>query len=950
MSKHLLSEKGQVDLPCPFSRCKTYRRDGVLHHLDLAHGIPLESTAKDEKKNTELLNNWEKGKTFSPPDQPKRAPITKVKLDEIEDTHETLADLTGTSSSLHHGYPQTEEGDRSTVRDQGTRFDAPLRELGRRLHNVEGDGNCLYRAVSYVGFGTETRFDEIRQIAANTIQTFPWVYGQNVLGDLRVLINDNAAQGDASRREVEQDPAMLQTYYDSHMSDFIKSGLGGEATDTALASIDASKPLWRLRPLPLSQVNAQAATTARAAGRADSLQSCCLTVISRSFDEYEPSVLAELPPRLVQRVMARVESDRKYTTDSAVSERRPDEATIWAYGALADPEGTRDSAPSHTLALPPLYMLLQLPRNELLVGDEDYPLTAVPKLYASLHPQPRVSLLTTLTLTGMDAIVTDHTVQNLKWLTHLTVLWMRGCKHVTDEGIKRLTWSLVLPGDGDESEARGMWRLRAWYLPGCTGVSDRAMASFAKWPGLSLLVTEEIGSDIFNRQSQGVFGGLQPDMSSCTDGLRGLFTAEPPDAVLGKLARTLLKPDLPESTHAQRHLALHIVQTIHYPSQQWLHNPLEEGVKVKAFSGMGAYRGDVGTVYGKNATLIKDEAKELRKRAQVAHELQTKDDLDDRRAAAGEAFIPWREKEAIERIMSSRQFYQDLKDSRKKVQTDIRAGRTGPEYKNHHQKGGFFREDDGADARSKSFVAGGKRRAAAAAAADVDDGDETTLMLVRMVHPQWARLQHASARAAAEGFNAGAVKLAARKAKVAVDLSAGLELPSSSSQVSSSQRWASSQLPTAAPSSQPSSQPPSSPAATPRTHNPFKAKAAVATASGVAPLRATLSAGFVADEVKRETGEARRDPLAGIKTTVAEPRRDPLAGIKTTARPRVKSEPEAERLPKPTPLPKPVAKPLPKATPKPAPKTAAKPPDIRSFFAAPAKRPSSTPDPRPSKR
>lgn len=260
------------------------------------------------------------------------------------------------------------------------------------------------------------------------------------------------------------------------------------ANSTDGSSIGSSKPLWRLIPLPLSQVNAHAATKGSSTyGRANSLQSCCLTVISRGFDEYDPSLLARLPPRLVQRVMARAASDRGYGADSAVSERRPDEATIWAFGALADPEGVRDSSPSHTLALPPLYSLLQMPRNQLLVGDEDYPLTAVPKLYAALHPTPRLGLLTTLTLTGMDGIVNDATVQNLKWLTHLSVLWMRGCTRVTDEGIKQLTWSLVLPGVGDENEGRGMWRLRAWYLPGCTAVSDKAMASFAKWPGLSLL-------------------------------------------------------------------------------------------------------------------------------------------------------------------------------------------------------------------------------------------------------------------------------------------------------------------------------------------------------------------------------------------------------------------------------------------------------------------------------
>ncbi|WOO84886.1 uncharacterized protein LOC62_06G008397 [Vanrija pseudolonga] len=745
------------------------------------------------------------------------------------------------------------------------------------------------------------------------------------------------------------------------MGDFIKSGIGGEVTDRALASIGSSKPLWRLLPLPLSQVNAQAATKATSTyGRANSLQSCCLTVISRGFDEYDPGLLARLPPRLVQRVMARVASDRGYRADSAVSERRPDEATIWAFGALADPEGARDAAPSHTLALPPLYSLLQMPRNELLVGDEDYPLTAVPKLYASLHPQPSVRFLTTLTLTGMDGIVNDATVQSLKWLTHLTVLWMRGCTRVTDEGIKQLTWSLVLPGVGDESEGRGLWRLRAWYLPGCTGVSDRAMASFAKWPGLSLLdvrntsVTEEIGSDIFNRQNQGVFGGLQPDMSNCTDGLRGLFTTEPPDTVVSKLARTLLKPDLPDAGHGKRHLALHLIPTVQFPEQRWLHNPSEERPQIKAFSSTSAYRGDgVGMVYGKGASLIADEERDYRARVRTAFELQAKDDEDDRKAAAGEAYIPWQIQEAIDRELFWHQHKVDEKARKKKLKEDIKAGRTGPEYKSHSLAGGVFYEDDGADARSRSFVAGGKRRAPAAKEEDVDDGTgEDSLMLVRMVHPQWARLAHTSARDG-PAFAMGNVKLAARKAKVAVDLSLGIELPSS--QPSQSQRWAPSQ----ASSSPMRSSPPPETAPTPRTHNPFKAKAAVANALGVRPLRATLSGGVAADEVKREPGVAvRRDPLADIKLP---PRSTPSVKAEPTSPARAK--PAATKpLPKSitTPLPKPTAKPAPKTAPKPAPTKAPKP-DIRSFFAAkpapapptttPAKRASSSVvDPRAPKR
>ena len=96
-------------------------------------------------------------------------------------------------------------------------------------------------------------------------------------------------------------------------------------------------------------------------------------------------------------------------------------------------------------------------------------------------------MLTTLTLDGVDNVVTDSTVLALKWCTHLTALWMKGCQ-VSDAGVRLLASSLHLPGNARSvDEGRGMWRLRAWSLRGCMGLTDRSMRSFARWPGIVLL-------------------------------------------------------------------------------------------------------------------------------------------------------------------------------------------------------------------------------------------------------------------------------------------------------------------------------------------------------------------------------------------------------------------------------------------------------------------------------
>jgi hypothetical protein len=171
-------------------------------------------------------------------------------------------------------------------------------------------------------------------------------------------------------------------------------------------------------------------------------------------------------------VFIRIRGDRNYDEEAAATER-PDEATIWAMSALLDP----GELSSFTLALPTNITLAHLVPNPIL-AEPEHPMLSLPKLYSSVRRD--ISFLTTLFLNGETDTITDDTIMPLKWCTHLTVLWTRNSR-VTDAGVKLQASALEL-----ESH-RGMSRLRAWYLSGCKGISDRSMRSFARWPGLLLL-------------------------------------------------------------------------------------------------------------------------------------------------------------------------------------------------------------------------------------------------------------------------------------------------------------------------------------------------------------------------------------------------------------------------------------------------------------------------------
>ena len=244
-----------------------------------------------------------------------------------------------------------------------------------------------------------------------------------------------------------------------------------------------TKPVWHLIPLPLDHVRPSLTVSAEEHGPVSSLHSHCLDVISRNFHNISTSTLHGMSPIMVRRILNRVRADRGYEAiRESKKNYRPDEATIWAFSALFDPEGTERS---HVLALPIPTIISHLSPN-LLSPEPEHPLISLPKLYQTISPSSSFHLLTTLTLDATGDSVSDTNILNLRWCSHLTALWMKGCR-ITDAGIRLLASALQLPGDITKEDAKGMWRLRAWFLRGCTGVSDRSMKAFARWPGLTVL-------------------------------------------------------------------------------------------------------------------------------------------------------------------------------------------------------------------------------------------------------------------------------------------------------------------------------------------------------------------------------------------------------------------------------------------------------------------------------
>ncbi|RXK37455.1 hypothetical protein M231_05278 [Tremella mesenterica] len=394
------------------------------------------------------------------------------------------------------------------------------------------------------------------------------------------------------------------------------TGLGTDHSDITY-QIQPSRPIWYLSPLPLP-------TTLRPLTRGPtiSLHSHCLTSISRNFHLFSPSSFTGIDPSFVRRILSRVRSDRSYESLQTPGGRtyRPDETTIWGFAALLDPDGT---AQSHTLALPPIHILSSLrhtsqPRwlqdleednvfekekriEEEDEGEKEFPLISLPKMFEKRYDN--WEFLTTLSLTQMNGAVNDESIMGLRWCTHLTVLWTRGCG-ITDAGVRLLAGSLDLPGNfldstdqvatsrrssvnGEQTmpgrgngrrnggtregiKGRGMWKLRAWYLPGCKGISDKSMKVFARWPGLVLLDVRdtsctEVSINIFNKYSRQYFSCQNADFQSCTEGLRQLFSpVTPTNEILKDLTLTLMP------LSEKRYLSLNVVSSYQPLDPTWL--------------------------------------------------------------------------------------------------------------------------------------------------------------------------------------------------------------------------------------------------------------------------------------------------------------------------------------------------------------------------------------------
>ncbi|WWC63979.1 uncharacterized protein I303_106585 [Kwoniella dejecticola CBS 10117] len=536
------------------------------------------------------------------------------------------------------------------------------------------------------------------------------------------------------------------------MEDFVKTGLGAVESDAVIRSI-VQKPIWHLVPLPISQINPSATKPLFIRGQIPTLKSSCLSVASKNLHLYTVELFKAIPPVFIQRIISRIRNDRQYEDDfTAYTEHstyNPDEGTIWALSALLDPEGTLEkNAGSFQLSLPQESVLNHLTPNNLLKYP-DHPLVELPKLYNTLHTSSNVSLLTSLTLDGMDEFVNDHNIQPLKYCTNLTALWFKRCR-ITDMGVRLLTSSLELPEQG-KSNGRGLCKLRSWGVGGCRGISDKSMNSFARYPGLVMLDIRETSCtssaiDIFNRVSQNLFSEQNPDFQPCTDGLLDLFTRNTTSAdIVDQLCLTLIRLPHASETESKAHVSLNIV-----PS----HRPLDprylpessrtistDGSPLRrtweAPDAKTVYRGNgVGQIYGTSVSRVDNEVKDFRERRKLAIELTEKENQAIREAEAYEQMG------SNERRAFTRRKNKELKEDRewnwkyKYGKTD-EEDRTGA-YKKAGSKTYKQRGKKGDAERSKSFVMGNKGQQVLI---DRVAKDDRSLMLVRMVNDDWENLK-----------------------------------------------------------------------------------------------------------------------------------------------------------------------------------------------------------------
>ena len=573
------------------------------------------------------------------------------------------------------------------------------------------------------------------------------------------------------------------------------------------------------------------------------MHSHCLATISKNFHLFTPHSFDGVDVSLVRRVLSRVRSDRHYETvqKGRAQTRQPDESTIWGFAALLDPEGT---AQHHTLALPTDTLLPALGRTPKSVEDV-LPFLELPRMFRQM-PHDRYCMLTTLSLSSVDKVVNDTTIQALRACTHLDVLWTRGC-HFTDDGVKLLASSLQLPGE-DGGEGRGMWRLRAWYLTGCKGVGDKSMRSFARWPGLTLLGQFEsdktsqllipdlretsctsVAIDIFNRYSRAYFMCQNADLQPCTDGLRQLFSLAPAGRIIDNLALTLTPlPTSASSSEAgpsrpRRHLALHIVPSPQPLRPSWLPEPPASHSRQHRKSHADrldrkrarntVYRSEgIGQVYGTDVAHIHDAAGEYR-------------DAKQRREDA----IMWAE------------FWEEERRPKKAKRDKLDKFR--PWVKKNDQRemwekpvpmaGKVFKEQKAdADQRSREFVAATLRARRAEESDDEDspvvDGAQVKgdagMMLVRMVCEHWETLQWAKSPAIDEPAQASTSGMGSQKVRQGrLDILDDLLGATSQAISTSNRRPVAVSLPSSSSSTSISSSPPTSSAPSMQSSsNPFR--------------------------------------------------------------------------------------------------------------------------------
>jgi hypothetical protein len=502
-------------------------------------------------------------------------------------------------------------------------------------------------------------------------------------------------------------------------------------------------------------------------------------VISRNFHLYTPSHLSTLPAVLLGRVLHRARSDRGYEAHGADRQRNPDATTFWAYMALLDPGGG-DTDPDHTLAMPLAPTLHYLKPDETL-AEPEHPLISLPKLYEreSLDTRSPLSFLTTLTLDGMNGSVNDTTVMNVRYCTHLSLLWTRGCK-ITDTAVRLLSSSL------DLQRKTGLCRLRAWFLPGCRGVSDRSMRSLARWPGLTVVDVRDTsvtnaGMGVLNRFSQSYFNGQNADFQPCTDGLLPVFSSRStPAEILEALCLTLLLPPTPgrgqivgrSHTPQRWWIALHLVPTTEPLDPKWLPHPparIDPATSASAQSTHPSriYRPGVGMIYCQNASNVPDEVTAYRANLRTALRIQAEeeglcdplhppDGWDDPIDSFGD-WDPDNSSDDWDDPIDSPDYWDQDRDwdreERKHALNRVKDGYEAPMFGTDRSKAFVM----GTNAKSTKSAKSAKSKASRGREKDVtargtgtrvDDerdaeviGGDRELMLVRMVAQNWETLQ-----------------------------------------------------------------------------------------------------------------------------------------------------------------------------------------------------------------